>query len=110
MPTPEEELCCRRKDGFCLQYTAAEPFNKYILDRGALHIAIANRNDLFAMDEMANIANLRKAAYRQFVHWKCGHLGSGNRVVVSCCAVWCIRNTFLSSDGQYLSYKVSRLG
>ena len=76
MPTPEEELCCRRKDGMCLQYTAAETFNMYIIDKGAFQIAIANRNDLFAMDEMANNANLRKAAYRQFILWICGHSGS----------------------------------
>ena len=62
MTTPEEELCCRRKDDMCLQYTAAEPFNRYILDRGSLQIAIANRIDPIAMDDIA-YAHLRKAVH-----------------------------------------------
>ena len=54
---------------------------------------------------------MRHDAYHQFVLWRHGKLGIGNRRVILSCCVWQIRQTFPSENGQYtglLCEKLSR--
>ena len=46
-------------------------------------------------------------AYHQFVLWRHGKLGIGNRHVILSCCVWQI---VASENGQYIGFKVDRLG
>lgn len=108
MPTPEEELCCRRRPGNCITVTAANVFATAILDRTVLDVAIRNRNDLFVLNDLPTNSHLRNAAYRQYVLWKFGHLGAGNRVVVPSCVVWEVRRAMPEAGGQYTGFRPGR--
>ena len=108
MPLPEEQLCCRRAVGRCLLQTAEGELNDVVFRRNVLLVAIHHMNDLFAYNEQPGNDNLRHAAYRQFVLWRFGHLGSGNRVVIPSCVVWEVRDRYPSGDGTYTGFKVAR--
>lgn len=85
MPTNEECLCCRQSRGRCV--TSQDEFRRVVLDRAVLRTAVAFRHDLFDLAEVEN-NEMRHTAYRQYVSWKYGHLGRGNRIVILSCAVW----------------------
>lgn len=107
MPTAEERLCCRRTPGLCV--TVQDEFRRVSLDRVVLVVAMAYRNELFDLEAEPGNHELRHTAYRQYVLWKYGHLGRGNRVVIPSCAVWKIRRVFPSPNGQYKGYRPSRI-
>ena len=109
MPRPEEQLCCRRRDGPCILQTAQRDINAVVLGRNVLLVAIRHMNDLFAYDEQPGNDSYRHAAYRQYVLWRFNRLGSGNRVVIPSCVVWSIRDTYPSINGTYTGFKVARL-
>lgn len=109
MLLPEEQLCCRRRAGRCILLLSADVFRTSILNRNTLEIAVANRNDIFVYNEAPSNDNLRHAAYRQYVLYKHGALGKGNRVVIPSCVVWKVRNTYPSHNGIYTGFKPSRL-
>ena len=107
MPTVEERLCCRRTPGSCV--TQNNEYRRVVLDRAVLLVTLMYRNDLFALIDEPTINELRHTAYRQYVLWKYGHLGRGNRVVVPSCSVWCIRDCYPSLNGIYTGYRPRRL-
>ena len=49
--------------------------------------------------------NLRFAAYKQFIWWRYGYLGAGNRKIVPACATWKIRERFPEASGTYTPFK-----
>lgn len=106
MTLPEEQLCCRRRTGRCILLLAEDVFETSILNRVTLEIAIANINDLFVYAETASNDNLRHAANRQYVLYKHGSLS--NRVVISSCVVWRIRNAYPSHNRIYTVFKHNR--
>ena len=110
-PTPEEQVCCRRSRGPCITVTAADALSLVCLNRVVLNVAVKDRNDLFGRnDNPESNQTLRHTAYRQFVLWRHGRLGAGNRIVIPSCVVWSIRGRFPSEDGQYTGFlEVSRL-
>jgi len=63
-----------------------------------------NRSDLFSDDPEFNLANYRKAAYRQYVMYQHGYLRIANQKVVLSCVVWRIRDKFPAPDNVYLEY------
>ena len=81
--------------------------NDVVLRRNVLLVAIQHMNDLFAYNEQPGNNNFRHAAYRQFVLWRFGHVGSGNRVVIPSCVVWAVRDRYPSADGTYTGFKVA---
>lgn len=103
MPNEIENVCCKRVA--CI--TRFQAFNNICLDRDILEVCIKARCDIPADDFNFSMESFRKAAYRQFVLWRFGKLGRGNRRVVPSCAVLSIRRMYPSADGQYMGYRNS---
>lgn len=101
MPTAVENVCCKVRT--CV--TSTDLFESTVLDLNVLSIAILNRSEVFVDEADYSPASYRKAAYRQFILWKEGHLGRGNRKVIPSCVVWSVRNRYPAPDGQYLGFK-----
>lgn len=74
-----------------------------------LQINMAYWADIFAQDPGHDSAALRHAAYRQFVLWRHGRLGTNIRRVIPSCVVSRIRDRFPNANGVYTGFQVSRL-
>ena len=76
-----------------------------VLDELVLEVAMRYRNDVLA-EPVENDYNKarRHAAHRQYVMWKHGRLGAGNRKVIPSCFVLKIRNKYPEPSGRYLVY------
>ena len=111
MPTDVENLCCRQDPQGCI--SKLPHMNVYILQEGALNLAVGIWNDVRAQGMPQNPdernRQLRYAGYRNFVMWQHGVLGSGNRVVVPSCCVIALRRRFPDSHGQYTGWRPSRV-
>jgi len=101
MPTTIENVCCKLRT--CV--TSTDLFESTVLDLNVLSIAILNRSEVFVDEADYSPASYRKAAYRQYILWKEGHLGRGNRKVIPSCVVWSVQNWYPAPDGQYLGFK-----
>ena len=101
MDSAEENKCCRQRD--CVTNSSA--FDSLVLNCKTLNIAIIHRSNFFVSTPDYTSQSYRKAAYRQFIIWKYGHLGSQNRRVAPSCVVWAIRYKYPAPDGNYLGYK-----
>lgn len=104
MPTQKEKLCCQRNANSCV--SRLPDFDVLILNEAVLALARLYRQDILAMPEDTdrNRAN-RHTAYRQFVFWHHGKLGTGNRRVIPSCCIWRIRDRFPDPHGQYVGFK-----
>ncbi|XP_050401003.2 P2X purinoceptor 7-like [Patella vulgata] len=99
MPTDEEKLCCNMAPEFCI--SLRPELEQFCLEPGVLVIANNIRNDIFVRDADDNLnKQYRHAAYRQFIYWRFGRLGEGNRRVIPGCVVWRIREHYPSPFGQ----------
>jgi len=101
MPTDIENKCCRQRD----YVTNSPAFANLVLDCAALDIAIVHRIDVFVGTADYSPANYRKVAYRQYVIWKFGYLGSTTHGVVPSCVTWAIRDKYPAPDGNYMGFK-----
>ena len=102
MPTPEENKCCGKPP-----MTFYEPFQNICIDREVLTVAIRARCHV-RVEELDYTSNsFRKAAYRQFILWRFGKLGRGNRNVCPACTVRIVREPYPALDGQYLGFRRS---
>ena len=95
MPTPVENVCCRQSA--CI--TSTDLFESTVLDINVLSIAIVNRSDTFVEPVDYSPASYRKTTYRQFILWREGYLGRGNRKVVPSCVIWSVQNRYPAPDG-----------
>ena len=91
-----ENVCCKRVA--CV--TRFQAFNNICLDRDILEVCIKARCDILADDFNFSMESFRKAAYGQFVLWRFGKLGWGNRRVVLSCAVLMDGRTDGGRDGR----------
>ena len=83
MPQQVENKCCKQKK--CITLTSR--FSKLCLDPDVLELCIRNRSDIRNDREDSSTKAFGKAAYRQFILARHGHLGKGNRRVCPSCVV-----------------------
>lgn len=100
MPQEIENKCCKLKK--CI--TLSSRFSKLCLDLDVLELCIRNTGDIRNDREDNSTRAFRKAAYRQFVLARHGHLGKGNRRVCPSCVLK-IRKLFPSITGIYMGYR-----
>lgn len=103
MTTLEENKCCRKR--VCV--TSYELFQNICIDREVLTVAIRARCDIRVEEPDYASNSFRKAAYRQYILWRFGKLGRGNRKVCPACVVGVIREAYPALDGQYLGFRRS---
>jgi hypothetical protein len=101
MPQEVENKCCKLKK--CITLTSR--FTKLCLDPDVLELCIRNRADIRNDHEDNSTRAFRKAAYRQFILARHGHLGKGNRRVCPSCVVLKIRERFPSVTGIYMGFR-----
>lgn len=101
MPKLVENVCCRVKQCVAESFR----FYKLCLDPDVLSVAVLNHADIRNDPFDNSTRQFRKAAYRQFILDKHGHLGRGNRRVVPSCIVWKVRNKYPSPTGIYMGYR-----
>nr|XP_019930452.2 uncharacterized protein LOC105347225 [Crassostrea gigas] len=79
MPTDKEKLYCQRNADSCVSHLPDFDVHVLNLNEAVLALARLYRQDILAMPEDIdrNRAN-RHTAYRQFVLWHHGKLGTGN--------------------------------
>ena len=88
--------------------TLTSRFTKLCLDPDVLELCIRNRADIRNDHEDNSTRAFRKAAYRQFILARHGHLGKGNRRVCPSCVVLKIRERFPSVTGIYMGFREHR--
>ena len=103
MPTPEENKCCGKRT--CV--TSYELFQNICIDREVLTVAIRARCDIRVEEPDYASNTFPKAACRQFILWRFGKLGRGNRKVCPACTVRIVREAYPALDGQYLGFRRS---
>uniref|UniRef100_A0A1A8CCW0 Gypsy retrotransposon integrase-like protein 1 n=2 Tax=Nothobranchius kadleci TaxID=1051664 RepID=A0A1A8CCW0_NOTKA len=111
MATLLEQKCCQQQPQNC---TSLLPhMDLYILNEGALRLARRIWNDLRAEADIhepgESHRQFRYAAYRNFIVWQYGLLGTDVRIVIPSCCVWKIRDRFPDPNGQYVSFLQSRV-
>ena len=103
MPTANENNCCMQL--MCRSLTLI--FKNISLDIENIQTAIRNLADTFVFTPMYENKAMRHAAYRQYVMWQHGHLGSGRWLVTPSCCVWAIRNLYSSPTGVIPSKRIT---
>ncbi|KXJ05049.1 P2X purinoceptor 7, partial [Exaiptasia diaphana] len=103
MPTTEENVCCKLVT--CV--TSYQRFHNICIDREVLELAIRVRCDIRADEPDYSMTSYRIAAYRQYVLWKYGKLGRGNRRVLPSCVVRTIRNSYRAAGEAFMGYRRS---
>ena len=100
MPQAVENKCC----GLRTCITTSVRFAKLCLDSDVLELCIRNIGDIRNDCEDNSTRAFRKAAYRQFILARHGHLGKGNRRVCPSCVVLKIRAHYPSVTGIYMGF------
>ncbi|KAL9960635.1 hypothetical protein ACROYT_G034119 [Oculina patagonica] len=102
MGNDEENKCCGKRS----RVTSYEMFRNVVLDREVLTLAIRARCDIRAEDAEYEMTSYRKAAYRQYILWKYGKLGRGNRRVCPSCVVRVVREAYPAPEGAaYMGFR-----
>ena len=101
MPQDIENKCCGQRR--CV--TSSARFAKLCIDPDVLQLCIRNRADIRNDRDDNSTRAFRKAAYRQFILDRYGHLGKGNRKVCPSCVVKTIRRHYPSHTGVYMGYR-----
>ncbi|XP_057290742.1 P2X purinoceptor 7-like [Hydractinia symbiolongicarpus] len=101
MEEERDQVCCQNN---IKNHENAE-FRHLILDDRVLDLAMRGNSDWlqYPFDPEEN-ACWRYTAYRQYIMWFWGHLGSGNRKVIPSCILRKIRERFPSVDGIYRGF------
>ena len=104
-----EKVCCKENSERC--HSRMPDFYTIVLDELVLEVVARHRDDILAQppDQDYN-RDRRHTAYRQYILWRHGYLGAGNRRVVPSCCVWRIRGKYPDPLGQYVGFMPGRLG
>lgn len=100
MPQAVENKCCQLRN--CI--TMSGRFGKLCLDSDVLELCIRNVGDIRNNHEDNSTRAFRKAAYRQFILARHGHLIKGNSRVCPSCIVIKIRPRYPSVTGVHMGY------
>ena len=84
-------------------------FKSVVLDREVLNIAIRAQCDIRAEVADFEMNTYRKAAYRQYILWKYGKLGKGNRRARPSCVIRLVSQTYPAPDGEYMGFRQNTL-
>ena len=101
MGNEEETKCCGKRT--CV--TSYELFRNLCIDREVLRLAIGGRCNIRAEEPDFSMNSFRKAAYRQYILWRYGKLGKGNRRLCPSCVVVVVRSVYPSADGVYMGFR-----
>ena len=87
-----------------------QDFEVLIFHERVLALARRMRQDIFVFIEEEDVMKAnRHQAYRQFILWTHGHLGSGERRVIPSCCVLNIRNKFPDPAGNVKGFVPARI-
>ena len=87
--------------------TLYELFQNICVDRDLLTVAIRAKSDIRVEVPDYSSNSFRKAAYRQYILWRFGKLGRGNKNVCPACVVRVVREAYPALDGQYSGFRRS---
>uniref|UniRef100_A0A4W3JL13 P2X purinoreceptor 7 intracellular domain-containing protein n=1 Tax=Callorhinchus milii TaxID=7868 RepID=A0A4W3JL13_CALMI len=110
MLTDIEKVCCGKTEQHCISISSA--MANLCLNEAVLQLMLNYRNELFGLHAFSNDSHnseLRHAAYRQYIMWQHGCLGTGNKRIIPSCCVWKIRAAFPDPKGSYSGFRPSRL-
>ncbi|XP_043566173.1 uncharacterized protein LOC122560045 [Chiloscyllium plagiosum] len=110
MPTDIEKVCCGKTEEHCISTSCA--MANLCLNDAVLYLMLMYRNELFGLHSLpAENYNreLRHAAYRQYIMWQHGRLGTNSKRIIPSCCVWGIRTAFPDPGGEYSGFQPSRL-
>ncbi|XP_074462000.1 P2X purinoceptor 7 isoform X1 [Larus michahellis] len=106
LPTQKyhEQLCCRRKKGQCI--TTSHWFQQLVLSSRTLKKALLYKDPFLDLTD-GNIKNqMRRLAFRQYIHWRFGSFDLEDRAVIPSCCRWQIRDTYPKAGNNYTGFKV----
>ncbi|NXC42436.1 P2RX7 protein, partial [Penelope pileata] len=99
-----EQLCCRRTDGQCI--TTTYWFVQLVLSRDTLKKALLYEDPFQELRGGNANSHLRRAAYRQYIHWRFGSFDLEDRAVIPSCCRRLIRSTYPDVDGNYTGFNM----
>ncbi|XP_062237342.1 P2X purinoceptor 7 isoform X1 [Platichthys flesus] len=103
---PQEELCCRRRDGACI--TSSPLFKQLVLHRPLLEAVLLYRDPLSPPVDGALTSALRHCAYGQYISWRFGLPPPDAHPAIPSCCVWRVRESYPSPDGRYSGFTPAR--
>ena len=101
-----EKKCCDCLPQNCVSWRPE--FELLVTNRMVVTLSTVHAADVLAYRFPNDNRTLRHGAYRQYVYWRHGILGTGNLKVIPSCCVWKIRDTYPDPNGQYTGFELRR--
>uniref|UniRef100_A0A8C3PX42 P2X purinoceptor n=1 Tax=Chrysolophus pictus TaxID=9089 RepID=A0A8C3PX42_CHRPC len=99
-----EQLCCRKKEGQCI--TTTYWFTQLVLSRDTLNKALLYEDPFLDLTGHRSNSQLRRIAYKQFIHWRFGSFELEDRAIIPSCCRRLIRNTYPKANGNYTGFNL----
>lgn len=99
-----EQLCCRKKEGQCI--TTTYWFTQLVLSRDTLNKALLYEDPFLDLTGHSSNSQLRRIAYKQYIHWRFGSFELEDRAVIPSCCRRLIRNSYPKANGNYTGFNL----